>query len=70
MRVTRTELLRLGVRVEVGQEFETNLLEVRRARFRVEKISLRMVDITRLDWLEEPTPRPVRQSNPARHASG
>jgi len=52
VRLTTNDLKQLGVPAEIDGEFETNLLEVRAARFRITGISPRGVDVVVVKWLE------------------
>jgi hypothetical protein len=57
VRLTTNDLKQLGVSAEIDGEFETNLLEVRAARFRITGISPRGVDVVLVRWLETPPDR-------------
>ena len=63
MRLSSLEAAKLGVPLTIGGEFETDLLDLYRARFRVVGIGPRDIEVTRIEWTGRtapPEPRPPR----------
>lgn len=63
IRMKVEELVRLGLPHELGAEFESDMLDLMRARFRVVSVDERIVELTRLGWADErrSDPPPARR---------
>jgi hypothetical protein len=52
-RISSTELRMLGITLEEGREFDSALLELKPARFRVLRLTEHGADLERIAWLED-----------------
>lgn len=67
MNITYEELARLGVPCEAGLEFDSEMLDVMMARFRIVGLTPRGAEIVRLRWVDIVTvPRPPSRPATAR----
>lgn len=69
-RILPTEIALLGIPAREGAVFESALLELKPARFRVVRVGRDGVDLERVAWLDAPLQRPQRVDAVAEAVAG